>query len=96
MEYENGQSEDDGSYVLEEHETESSDGDFSGASEDDMVAWTVDSWTFVTDSFSDHHVKEFCKQFDFHPALLLSDAKCPVDYFKIFFKKSYPLLVPVH
>ena len=89
MEYESGQNGDS--------DMKSSDSDFSDASEDDMGAQIVHGWTFVTDPFLHHHetsVKEFCKQFDIHPALLLSDAKSVVDYFEIFFL-SYLLLVAV-
>ena len=52
-----------------------------------MSAKTVDSWTFVTDSFSGHRetsLKGHCKQFEIHPALLLSDATSAVDYFLYF------------
>ena len=60
-----------------------------------MGAKIVDGWTFVTDPFSDHHeisLKEYHKEFDIHPALLLSDAKSAVDYVEIFFKKVIPYL----
>ena len=78
-------SEDDESYMLENNDTlDSSDSDFSDAWEDKMGAKTVVDQTFVTDSFSDHHetsLSGYCKQFDIHLALLLSDATSAVDYF---------------
>ena len=82
MEYKSGQSEDDESYMPENDDMESSDSDFSDACEDNMGAKTV-VWTFVTVSLSDHrdtYLKGYCKQFNIHSALLLSDAKSVVDY----------------
>ena len=67
--YESRQSEDDESYMPEDSDMESNDGNFSATLEDDMGAKTVVGWTFVRDPSSDHcdtSLKEYRKQFDIH------------------------------
>ena len=62
-----------------------SDTDFSDISEDKIKAMCVNEWTYVTDPLSDKRktpLTEFQRDVKMNLAVLLSNAKCPFDYFE--------------
>lgn len=86
---------DEYSYEEEEEETDTSDTDLSDISDEAIEAKCIDGWTYVIDPFSDHRktpLNEFQYGVEISPAVLLSNAKSPVDYFEIFFEKVIPHL----
>ena len=83
-------SNDDYNYEQEEEEGITSNTDLSDVFDDEIEARCVKEWTYVTDPFSDQcktPLTEFQGSVEINQAILLSNAKSPVDYFEIFFEK---------